>query len=300
MRRDLLSEVYRELQSEICSRLEKADGKSVFVNDNWRSEIGYGHTMVLQWGDAIEKAAVNFSAVSGPVSDAMRRALKTNEGEDYFACGISSIIHPENPFAPIIHMNVRYFELSSELSWFGGGIDLTPHYIDPKEAAWFHSELKQICDHYGPGYYEKFRQWADDYFFLPHRNETRGVGGVFFDHQNASAVTDFERLFGLTRKLAEAYPAIYIYLLNKNRHRPYTETEKNWQYLRRGRYVEFNLLYDRGTKFGLESGGRTESIFLSMPPMAGWTYDFKAEEGSPEVRTLGLLKKNIDWGKDEL
>lgn len=296
----MLSEVYRELQSEICSRLEKTDGKSVFTNDNWKSDIGYGHTMVLQEGDAIEKAAVNFSAVSGPVSDAMRRALNIGAGETYFACGISSIIHPENPFVPIIHMNVRYFELNSGKSWFGGGTDLTPHYIDPQEAAWFHSELKQICDHYDPGYYMKFRQWADDYFFLPHRNETRGVGGIFFDHQDASDKPDFEKLFGFTQRLAEAYPVIYIRLMNKNRHRPYTQTEKEWQYLRRGRYVEFNLLYDRGTKFGLESGGRTESIFLSMPPMAAWTYDFTAEKGSREAHTLSLLKKNIDWEKDEL
>ncbi len=296
----MLSEVYRELQSEICSRLEKADGKSVFANDNWKSEIGYGHTMVLQEGDAIEKAAVNFSAVSGPVSDAMRRALNIGAGETYFACGISSIIHPENPFVPIIHMNVRYFELNSGKSWFGGGIDLTPHYIDPQEAAWFHSELKQICDHFDPGYYVQFRQWADDYFFLPHRNETRGVGGIFFDHQDASDKPDFEKLFGFTRRLAEAYPVIYTHLMNKNRHRQYTQTEKEWQYLRRGRYVEFNLLYDRGTKFGLESGGRTESIFLSMPPMAAWTYDFTAEKGSREAQTLNLLKKNVEWEKDEL
>ncbi|MGD9558929.1 MAG: coproporphyrinogen III oxidase, partial [Mangrovibacterium sp.] len=148
--------------------------------------------------------------------------------------------------------------------------------------------------------YMKFRQWADDYFFLPHRNETRGVGGIFFDHQDSSDKPDFEKLFGFTQRLAEAYPVIYIRLMNKNRHRPYTQTEKEWQYLRRGRYVEFNLLYDRGTKFGLESGGRTESIFLSMPPMAAWTYDFTAEKGSREAHTLSLLKKNIDWEKDEL
>ncbi len=300
MRRDLVSGVYRDLQQQICSQLEQADGKSVFADDNWTSEIGYGHTMVFQHGDAIEKAAVNFSAVAGRVTESMKQVLKIEEGQDYFASGISSIIHPLNPFVPIIHMNVRYFELSSGKSWFGGGIDLTPHYVDQEEAAWFHNELKMICNKFDPGCYKKFKDWADTYFYLPHREETRGVGGIFFDHQPAADGSAFEKLFRFTRDLAEAYSRIYIHLLNKNRFRSFTEVEKRWQRLRRGRYVEFNLLYDRGTKFGLESGGRTESIFLSMPPMAAWTYDFKPAEATPEARTLSLLRKGIDWGSYEL
>ncbi len=295
MERERVAQAYRDLQLQICRQLEKADGKAVFINDNWQKEIGYGHTMVLQHGDAIEKAAVNFSAVQGEVTDSMRKALKIEEGQEYFASGISSIIHPVNPFVPIIHMNVRYFKLSSGKAWFGGGIDLTPHFIDRQEAAWFHHSLKTICDRYDATYYRKFKDWADDYFYLPHRRETRGVGGIFFDHQEAAEETSFDKLFGFTRSLAETYPGIYIYLLNKNRNRAFSEAEKNWQHLRRGRYVEFNLLYDRGTKFGLESGGRTESIFLSMPPMAAWTYDLKPEEGSPEAGTLSLLKKGINW-----
>ncbi|MEL7586385.1 MAG: oxygen-dependent coproporphyrinogen oxidase [Prolixibacteraceae bacterium] len=297
MRKDLVSNVYRDLQQQICSQLEKADGKGGFKDDSWKSEIGYGHTMVLQQGDAMEKGAVNFSAVSGQVNASMRRALQIEEGQGYFASGISSIIHPFNPFAPIIHMNVRYFELSSGACWFGGGIDLTPHYIDKREVAWFHGELKSICDRFDPAYYPNFKEQADHYFYLPHRQETRGAGGIFFDHQFAGETAAFEKLFNFTRSLAEAYPLIYISLLEKNRNRRYTPAERDWQYLRRGRYVEFNLLYDRGTKFGLESGGRTESIFLSMPPMACWAYDFQPEEGSPEANTLSMLKKGIDWGE---
>lgn len=298
MRKDLVSGVYRDLQQRICSQLEQADGRSVFVDDNWKNEIGYGRTMVFQHGGAIERAAVNFSAVAGCVTESMNEALKIEEGQDYFASGISSIIHPLNPFVPIIHMNVRYFELSSGKSWFGGGIDLTPHYVDEEEAAWFHHELKPICDNFDPGCYKKFKDWADTYFYLPHREETRGVGGIFFDHQPAAEESAFEKLFGFTRDLAEAYPKIYIQLLNKNRFRSFNEAEKNWQNLRRGRYVEFNLLYDRGTKFGIESGGRTESIFLSMPPVAAWTYDFKPEKDTPEARTVSLLKRGIDWGRN--
>lgn len=295
MRRELVAETYRKLQLQICNRLENADRKSVFLDDNWQNEIGYGHTMILEDGDALEKAAVNFSAVAGRVTDSMRQALKINEREDYFASGISSIIHPYNPFVPVIHMNVRYFELSSGKSWFGGGIDLTPHYIDKQEAAWFHGELKTICDKFDPGYYQEFKDRADHYFYLPHRKETRGVGGIFFDHQSAVERTGFEKLFAFTRSLAEAYPRVYTELLNKNREHAFSEVEKRWQYLRRGRYVEFNLLYDRGTKFGIESGGRTESIFLSMPPMAAWGYNFEQKAGSPEANTVSLLKKGINW-----
>ena len=295
MRKKQVAATYRALQKNICKQLETADGRSAFKTDHWEKEIGYGHTMVFQHGNAIEKAAVNFSAVGGPVTETMRKALKIEEGQAYFASGISSIIHPYNPFVPITHMNVRYFELSSGESWFGGGIDLTPHYVDTQEAVWFHKQLKDICDRFNIDYYPEFKTWADDYFYLPHRNETRGVGGIFFDHQAASSDESFEQLFAFTQELAEAYPNIYIELLNKSRSRKFTDAEKSWQNMRRGRYVEFNLLYDRGTKFGMESNGRTESIFLSMPPLATWEYNYQAKEGVREEETLSLLKKNIDW-----
>lgn len=295
MRKERVATTYRTLQQQICKQLENADGKSAFITDSWEKEIGYGHTMVFQDGDAIEKAAVNFSAVGGPITGTMRQALHVEEGQEYFASGISSIIHPRNPHVPITHMNVRYFELSSGQSWFGGGIDLTPHYIDRQEAGWFHRELKNVCDRFDANFYPDFKGWADNYFYLNHREETRGIGGIFFDHQPAVEEKQFEKLFAFTIDLAEAYPRIYIELLNKSRNKKFSDTEKNWQNLRRGRYVEFNLLYDRGTKFGLESNGRTESIFLSMPPLASWAYDYKVENGSKEAETLSLLKKNIDW-----
>jgi len=290
-----VAKTYRTLQQQICNRLETADGKAAFLTDSWEKDIGYGHTMVLSDGDVIEKAAVNFSAVGGPVTETMRKALVINDGQSYFASGISSIIHPKNPYVPIIHMNVRYFRLSSGKSWFGGGIDLTPHYVDKPEAAWFHRELKIICDRYDATYYPEFKLWADNYFYLPHREETRGVGGIFFDHQPAAGEAVFKKLFAFTSDLADAYPRIYIELMNRNRHHLFSDNEKKWQYLRRGRYVEFNLLYDRGTKFGLESKGRIESIFLSMPPTASWNYDFHPEEGSKEAETQALLKKGVDW-----
>lgn len=295
MRKEKIATTYRTLQQKICTQLEEADGKSSFKTDHWKKEIGEGYTMVFQGGDAIEKAAVNFSAVGGKVNQSMRRALHIEEGDDYFATGISSIIHPRNPHVPITHMNVRYFQLSSGKAWFGGGIDLTPHYVDKKEAAWFHQELKKVCDHYGPKFYPEYKKWADDYFYMPHREETRGVGGIFFDHQDGALDEQFDKYLAFTSELSETYPRVYIELLNANRNRPFSEAEKQWQTLRRGRYVEFNLLYDRGTKFGLESNGRTESIFLSMPPVATWAYDYQAEEGSKEEETLQLLKKDIDW-----
>ncbi len=286
---------YRELQQQICRQLETADGGTKFKSDFWKSDLGEGITMVLTGGDAIEKAAVNFSEVSGSVSQNMRKSLKVESGDSFFATGISSIIHPENPHVPITHMNVRYFQLDSEMAWFGGGIDLTPHYVDIEEASWFHEQLEKICSEFDSRYYQRFKKWADDYFYLPHRDETRGVGGIFFDHLVMQDDNHFESLFAFTKALAEAYPKNYIELLNKNKHRIYTKAEKDWQHLRRGRYVEFNLLYDRGTKFGLDSGGRTESIFLSMPPMASWEYQNQPEKGSKEYETLQLLKKEIDW-----
>jgi len=296
-RHEQVAEAYRKLQQQICLKLEQADGKSQFVTDEWIKDIGSGATMVFENGDAIEKAAVNFSVVKGEVTENMRKSLKIGFGNTFSATGISSIIHPRNPHAPITHMNVRYFELDTGVAWFGGGIDLTPHYVDLNEAGWFHQHLKAICDQFRDGSYEEYKTWADHYFFLPHRQETRGVGGIFFDHVNVASEADFGSLFDFTQALAKAYPELYIELLNKNRNKTFSEKEEEWQRLRRGRYVEFNLLYDRGTRFGLDSGGRTESIFLSMPPLASWEYNYQPEEGTREFETLLWLKKDIDWLK---
>ncbi|MEL7160421.1 MAG: oxygen-dependent coproporphyrinogen oxidase, partial [Bacteroidota bacterium] len=225
------------------------------------------------------------------------KSLKTAPEEtSFYATGVSIVLHPRNPHVPIIHMNVRYFELDGGRFWFGGGIDLTPHYVVAEQAAWFHRQLKDTCDRFDPAYYPKFKTWADDYFYLPHRQETRGVGGIFFDRlQPATEDKDKCTLFDFTAAVGETFAPTYLELLGRNRDTPFTEAEKRWQELRRGRYVEFNLVWDRGTKFGLTTNGRTESILMSLPPLAGWEYDFQPSPDSREAKTLAALRKGIDW-----
>lgn len=285
---------YRNIQERACEMLENTDGRVKFSHNPWEKEIGSGMTRVLENGSKIEKAAVNFSHVTGDYSPEMAQMAGMQAGR-FSAAGVSSIIHPVNPWVPIIHMNIRYFELDNGTSWFGGGIDLTPHYVDKTEASWFHKKLKATCDLSDEGFYPDFKKQADDYFFLPHRNETRGVGGIFFDHLKPSNGGEFEKLLGFTVSLGNLYPEIYSQILEKKSGIKYSEKEKSWQFLRRGRYVEFNLLYDRGTKFGLASKGNTESILLSMPPQANWMYQYAPVAESAEEKTLQLLKKDIDW-----
>lgn len=291
---DNIAETYGHLQQKITRGIEEADGKGKFSNDRWTSKLGSGVTSVLQEGAVIEKGAVNFSWVKGNFTDRMEKILG-EKAQTYAATGISSIMHPENPWMPIIHMNVRYFTLDNGTAWFGGGIDLTPHIIDPADAQSFHLLLKELCDRFNAGFYPEFKKWADDYFFLPHRNETRGVGGIFFDRIKPMNTGDFEKLFQFTVSLAELYPVIYADYMKKYGRKPYSAREKRWQALRRGRYVEFNLVYDRGTKFGMESGGNTESILVSLPANASWEYNYIPEAGSFEENTLQMLKKDIDW-----
>lgn len=289
-----IARLYSELQQKICQILEITDGRGVFGKKAWRKEIGGGVACVMENGAIIEKGAVNFSFVKGKFTDKMEGLLNEKAGE-YSATGISSILHPFNPWVPIIHMNVRYFALDNGISWFGGGIDLTPHIVDTAEAASFHQSLKKICDGFNPRFYPDFKKRADDYYFLPHRNETRGIGGIFFDRLKPDGQNNFETLFGFTVALARAYPEIYSQFMKKNSSKPFSEQEKKWQNLRRGRYVEFNLIHDRGTKFGLESNGNTESIFVSLPPNATWEYNFQPAPGGFGEDTIRLLKKNIDW-----
>lgn len=289
-----IAKAYSELQTEICTVLQTVDGNGKFAENKWTKEIGSGNTAVLEKGAIIEKGAVNFSFVQGDFSEKMEELLGEKAGK-YAATGISSIIHPINPWVPVIHMNVRYFALDNGVSWFGGGIDLTPHIVIPEDGKLFHKKLKDICDRYDCSFYKHFKSWADDYYFLPHRNETRGVGGIFFDRLKPDEDNDLGHLFNFTRALAKAYPEIYSVFMKKYGNHPFTEREKNWQNLRRGRYVEFNLIHDRGTKFGLESGGNTESILVSLPANASWEYNYIPEKNGFEERTLGLLKKNIDW-----
>lgn len=289
-----IAATYEKIQSEICKILELADGKGTFSETKWSKEIGQGNTCVLNEGAIIEKGAVNFSFVKGKYTPKMENLLG-EKAENYAATGISSIIHPVNPNVPIIHMNVRYFALDNGISWFGGGIDLTPHIIDPEDAKTFHRALKKICDKYNTTFYPEFKNWADDYYYLPHRNETRGVGGIFFDRLKPGENNSFQQLLDFTIDLAKAYPVIYAEFMKKSSSKSFSEREKKWQNLRRGRYVEFNLIHDKGTKFGLESGGNTESILSSLPANASWEYNYKAESDGFEKNTLNLLKKGIDW-----
>ncbi len=291
---DKIAEAYQLLQQEIIGDIEAADGKGVFSSDKWSTELGTGDTSVIQNGAVIEKGAVNFSFVKGNFSQKMERILGES-AQSYAATGISSIIHPENPWVPIIHMNVRYFALDNGTAWFGGGIDLTPHFINPADAKLFHQTLKDVCDQYDAGFYPAFKKWADDYFFLPHRQETRGIGGIFFDRLKPQNEEDFEKLFQFTVSLSKLYPGIYADFMKKYAKKNYSGREKKWQALRRGRYVEFNLIYDRGTKFGIESGGNTESILVSLPSNATWEFNYVPEPDSYEDKTLKLLKKEMDW-----
>lgn len=287
---------FQGLQDAICVALEKADGKAIFTEDLWeRPEGGGGRSRVIQEGNVIEKGGVMFSAVYGDLHEKMLASMGLTEKVDFFATGVSIVIHPQSPQVPIIHMNVRYFEMSNGTCWFGGGIDLTPHYVVEEDARWFHQQLKTACDQHDTSYYPKFKQWADDYFFNTHRNETRGIGGIFFDYQKPDENRTKEELFDFVKSVGEAFAPIYTHFMNKNAGLDFTEKEQAFQYLRRGRYVEFNLVHDRGTKFGLETNGRTESILMSMPPMAKWVYNYQVEPNSEEEKTLELLKKGINW-----
>ncbi|RYY37319.1 MAG: oxygen-dependent coproporphyrinogen oxidase [Sphingobacteriaceae bacterium] len=294
---------YREIQNEICTALEELDGKAKFEEELWeRDGGGGGATRIISDGNILEKGGVNFSAVCGTLPDSIKKALKV-EQEEFFATGVSIVIHPNHPMVPIIHMNIRYFEMPSDepghqpLRWFGGGIDLTPHYVIDDDAQYFHSALKSVCDKYNADFYHRFKLWADDYFYIKHRQETRGVGGIFYDRLTATDDITWETIFEFSKALGRTFAPTYIELVNRNRDKPFGEKEQQWQYQRRSRYAEFNLVYDAGTRFGLETNGRIESILMSLPPTAKWFYDFKPDAGSEEERTLSLLKKGINWAE---
>ncbi len=294
--KEQIAEKYKEIQDEISQALEALDGKAHFVEELWEREGGGGgRTRVIQHGNILEKGGVNFSAVHGKLPEQIKKAFGVEEDE-FFATGVSIVIHPNNPWVPIIHMNIRYFELNEEVRWFGGGIDLTPHYVDEQDASYFHQELKRVCDQYSAEFYPKFKDWADNYFFIKHREETRGIGGIFYDKltPQKAGISDQE-IFDFSCDLGHLFPKVYSELVNRSRDKQFTEAEKNWQLLRRGRYVEFNLVYDAGTKFGLETNGRIESILMSLPEQANWFYNFKTEAGSKEEKTLSLLKKGVNW-----
>ncbi len=285
---------FRTLQDQICQGVEKLDEETVFEEDLWtRPEGGGGRTRIIQNGGLLEKGGVNFSAVEGETPKKIIEALKLPKS-DFFASGVSIVLHPQNPWVPIIHMNIRYFEMSSGVWWFGGGIDLTPHYIEKNQAKKFHLKLKSICDKHHSSYYSKFKVWADDYFYIPHRNETRGIGGIFFDRLSESEAFTKNSRWSFVKEVGDAFLPVYSEAVDGLKDRKWTREDKEWQKIRRGRYVEFNLVHDKGTKFGLDTNGRTESILMSLPPEANWAYEHKPNT-IEQKNTLSLLKKGIDW-----
>jgi len=291
------------MQGEVCRALEEIEGENKFTVERWqRSEGGGGITCVLQDGAVFEKAGVNVSVVhgmlpSGAAQQMRARGKKLKEGKlPFFAAGISSVIHPKNPNVPTVHFNYRYFEVEESDGnvqwWFGGGTDLTPSYLDSQDVEHFHRTLKAACDKHHPEYYKRFKAWCDDYFFIKHRGESRGVGGIFFDDLEG----DQNSIFQFVKSCAQSVLPSYIPIVKKHRDDGYSYADRQWQLLRRGRYVEFNLVYDRGTKFGLLTpGARIESILMSLPLYAKWEYSHKPDDNSREAKLLDVLKNPKDW-----
>ena len=286
---------FKKLQDQICIGLEKVNTHSKFSEDLWdRPGGGGGRSRNLSDGNIIQKGGVNFSEVKGKTPEIVLKSLDLPPS-DFYATGVSIVIHPVNPWVPIIHMNVRYFEMSDGTYWFGGGIDLTPHYVIEADAIFFHKQLKTICDQHNISNYRQFKKSADDYFFIKHRNESRGIGGIFFDRLSSKEPKEKEKIWQFVLSLGNRFLPIYSELISRNKDRPFTKVQQDWQYLRRGRYVEFNLILDKGTKFGLDTNGRTESILMSLPPFASWEYNHHPEPESPEAKTLTYLVKDFDW-----
>ena len=297
MNKEEIASWFQELQDSICKNVEKLDGDKEFKEDRWeRPGGGGGRSRVIAEGNVIEKGGVNFSAVFGASPEKILKKLNLPKA-DFYATGISIVLHPQNPYVPIIHMNLRYFEMTNGIYWFGGGIDVTPHYFNPENAKYFHQYLQQTCTRHHHDYYDKYKKWADDYFYIKHRQETRGIGGIFFDQLKENEKLSKEEVFAFVKDIGLAFYPIYQELVNSNKDKKYGENELKWQALRRGRYVEFNLVWDRGTKFGLDTNGRTESILMSLPPMANWVYNHQPREGSSEHEMQQWLKKDINWLK---
>jgi coproporphyrinogen III oxidase len=283
---------FADLQQRIVEGLESLDGGR-FREDAWtRPEGGGGSTRIIEEGTVFERGGVNLSRVQGkalpPSASASRPQLA---GRPYDAMGVSLVLHPRNPYCPTVHMNVRFFG-AGEVWWFGGGMDLTPYYGFEEDARHFHASCREALSPSGAEYYPKYKKWCDEYFHIRHRNEPRGIGGIFFDDL---ADRGFDFSFSLVKSVGEHFLAAYAPIVEKRRHTPYGEREREFQAYRRGRYVEFNLVYDRGTLFGLQSGGRTESILMSLPPGAAWRYDWKPEPGSPEDKLYKDFLKPKDW-----
>ena len=318
--RERVSDFMKAIQDEICQGLQTADGGGEFQQDQWeRPEGGGGRSRVLKQGDVFEQGGVNFSEVWGnqlPPSILVQRPEAAGHG--FYATGTSMVLHPKNPYIPTVHLNYRYFE-AGPVWWFGGGIDLTPYYPDLEDVQHFHRTLKQACDLHHADYYPTFKHWCDEYFYLKHRQETRGVGGIFFDyqdgrpgelyrgpHQEGIAAQhshqvgevpsrSWDDIFGFVQSCGKAFFPAYLPMVERHQDQAYGDRERDFQLYRRGRYVEFNLVYDRGTIFGLQTNGRTESILMSLPPMVRWEYGYQPEAGTPEAVLYDTFLKPQDW-----
>ena len=290
----------QDLQNTITAGLEAIDGEAKFEEDIWvRPEGGGGRTRVIQNGNVFEKGGVNISGVHGKLPDSMQKYFGV-EDADFFACGLSLVIHPKSPMVPTVHANWRYFEMYDQDGnivdqWFGGGQDLTPYYLFEEDATHFHQVCKTACDKHNPEFYPKYKARCDEYFHNTHRNEARGIGGLFFDYCKATEDMSMENWYDFVTEVGNSFLQAYLPIVEKRKELPYTKAQRDWQEIRRGRYVEFNLVHDKGTLFGLKTNGRIESILMSLPPHVQWVYDHNPEEGSDEAKLLDVLKNPKNW-----
>mgnify|MGYP001545192581 FL=1 len=288
------------LQDQICAALEAEDGGATFQEDLWeRPGGGGGRTRVIENGNVFEKGGVNISAVHGELPDTMKAYFKVEEG-DFFACGLSLVIHPKNPMVPTVHANWRYFEMYNKQgeivdAWFGGGQDLTPYYLFEEDATHFHQVCKRACDAHDPAFYPKYKKQCDAYFWNAHRNEARGVGGLFFDYLKALPERSMQQWYDFVTEVGNSFIEAYVPIVNRRKSLSYTDAQRNWQEIRRGRYVEFNLVHDKGTLFGLKTNGRIESILMSLPAHVQWRYNHQPEKGSEEARLVEVLENPKAW-----
>lgn len=300
--KDLFYKYIQGLQDTITLKLEAVDGKATFQEDIWkRPEGGGGRTRVIENGNVFEKGGVNISAVHGELPETMRNHFGVEEAQ-FFACGLSLVLHPKNPMIPTVHANWRYFEMYNKEgsvvdSWFGGGQDLTPYYLFEEDAKHFHKTCKTACDNHHPEFYSTYKKRCDEYFYNSHRNEARGIGGLFFDYCKASDDMNIQDWYNFVTEIGNSFLDAYVPIVEKRKELPYTKAQRNWQEIRRGRYVEFNLVHDKGTLFGLKTNGRIESMLMSLPPHVQWIYDHQPEKGSEEEKLIEILQNPLDWIK---
>ena len=298
--KDKFFKYIHQLQDTITSKLEEVDGKAKFQEDIWeRPEGGGGRTRVIENGAVFEKGGVNISGVHGKLPDSMQKYFGV-EDADFFACGLSLVLHPTNPMVPTVHANWRYFEMYDKEGnivdqWFGGGQDLTPYYLFEEDAKHFHQTCKTACDKHNPEFYSKYKSRCDEYFYNAHRNEGRGLGGLFFDYCKATEEMSMQNWYDFVTEVGDSFLEAYVPIVEKRKTLEYTKPQRDWQEIRRGRYVEFNLVHDKGTLFGLKTNGRIESILMSLPPHVQWVYDHQPEAGSEEEKLIKVLQNPVDW-----